>query len=218
MLGDVVSVIVDGGTSPGGEASTIVDVTVPEGRVLRLGALSLDAAQRRDRGARRRADGRGLTVREYLLVFLVALSVTYLLTVVAREIALRTGAVAAVRDRDVHAEPIPYLGGLAMLGGLVAAYLVARSCPSSPQRRVRLPRRRRRAARGRPDLRGRGARRPLRARRAHQARRPGAGRRPADLAGRAVLLFPGTTAPVLAGATARARSSPCSWSSAPSTR
>jgi UDP-GlcNAc:undecaprenyl-phosphate/decaprenyl-phosphate GlcNAc-1-phosphate transferase len=68
-------------------------------------------------------------VREYLLVFLVALSVTYLLTVVAREIALRTGAVAQVRDRDVHAEPIPYLGGLAMLGGLCAAYLVAQRLP-----------------------------------------------------------------------------------------
>jgi UDP-GlcNAc:undecaprenyl-phosphate GlcNAc-1-phosphate transferase len=68
-------------------------------------------------------------VREYLLVFLVALSVTYLLTVFAREIALRTGAVAAVRDRDVHAEPIPYLGGLAMMGGLLAAYLVAQRLP-----------------------------------------------------------------------------------------
>jgi UDP-GlcNAc:undecaprenyl-phosphate GlcNAc-1-phosphate transferase len=68
-------------------------------------------------------------VREYLLVFLVSAAVTYLLTVVAREIALRTGAVAAVRDRDVHAEPIPYLGGLAMLGGLVAAYAVARELP-----------------------------------------------------------------------------------------
>ena len=68
-------------------------------------------------------------MREYLLVFLVALSVTYLLTVIAREIALRTGAVAAVRDRDVHAEPIPYLGGLAMLGGLAAAYLVATHLP-----------------------------------------------------------------------------------------
>ncbi len=68
-------------------------------------------------------------MREYALVFLVAAAVTYLLTVVAREIALRTGAVAAVRDRDVHAEPIPYLGGLAMLGGLVAAYLVARELP-----------------------------------------------------------------------------------------
>ena len=68
-------------------------------------------------------------MREYLLVFLVALSVTYLLTVIAREIALRTGAVAKVRDRDVHAVPIPYLGGLAMLGGLVAAYAVARQLP-----------------------------------------------------------------------------------------
>ncbi len=68
-------------------------------------------------------------MREYLLVFLVAGSVTYLLTVIAREIALRAGAVARVRDRDVHDEPIPYLGGLAMLGGLVAAYLVARELP-----------------------------------------------------------------------------------------
>jgi UDP-GlcNAc:undecaprenyl-phosphate/decaprenyl-phosphate GlcNAc-1-phosphate transferase len=68
-------------------------------------------------------------MREYLVVFLVAASVTYLLTVVAREIALRTGAVARVRDRDVHTEKIPYLGGLAMLGGLVAAYLVARELP-----------------------------------------------------------------------------------------
>ena len=68
-------------------------------------------------------------MREYLLVFLVAAAVTYLLTVIAREIALRTGAVAEVRDRDVHAEPIPYLGGLAMLGGLVAAYVVGRELP-----------------------------------------------------------------------------------------
>lgn len=68
-------------------------------------------------------------MREYLVVFLVATAVTYLLTVVAREIAVRTGAVAKVRDRDVHAEPIPYLGGLAMLGGLWAAYLVAREMP-----------------------------------------------------------------------------------------
>jgi UDP-GlcNAc:undecaprenyl-phosphate GlcNAc-1-phosphate transferase len=68
-------------------------------------------------------------MREYLLVFLVAGTATYLLTVIAREIALRSGAVAAVRDRDVHDAPIPYLGGLAMLGGLVAAYLVARELP-----------------------------------------------------------------------------------------
>ena len=68
-------------------------------------------------------------MREYLTVFLVAVTVTYLLAVLAREIALRTGAVARVRDRDVHAVPIPYLGGLAMYGGLLAAYLVARNLP-----------------------------------------------------------------------------------------
>jgi UDP-GlcNAc:undecaprenyl-phosphate GlcNAc-1-phosphate transferase len=68
-------------------------------------------------------------VREYLLVFLVAASVTYLLTVIAREIALRTGAVAQVRDRDMHVIPVPYFGGLAMLGGMTAAYFVARQLP-----------------------------------------------------------------------------------------
>ncbi|MGN6129002.1 MAG: L-threonylcarbamoyladenylate synthase [Nocardioidaceae bacterium] len=42
MLGDAVSVIVDAGESPGGEASTIVDCTGSQGRVLRRGALSLE--------------------------------------------------------------------------------------------------------------------------------------------------------------------------------
>ena len=42
MLGDDVAVIVDGGEAPGKEASTIVDVTGSQGRVLRRGALSLD--------------------------------------------------------------------------------------------------------------------------------------------------------------------------------
>jgi UDP-GlcNAc:undecaprenyl-phosphate GlcNAc-1-phosphate transferase len=68
-------------------------------------------------------------VREYLTLFLVAAVVTYLLGVVAREVALRTGAVARVRDRDVHAVPIPYFGGVAMLGGLGAAYVVALRLP-----------------------------------------------------------------------------------------
>jgi len=41
MLGEEVAVILDGGTSPGGEASTIIDVTGERGRVLRRGALAL---------------------------------------------------------------------------------------------------------------------------------------------------------------------------------
>lgn len=43
MLGEVVSVIVDGGVTADSEASTIVDVTGAHGRILRHGALSLDA-------------------------------------------------------------------------------------------------------------------------------------------------------------------------------
>ena len=42
MLGSDVDVIVDGGTAPGGEASTILDATAAEPRLLRLGALSVE--------------------------------------------------------------------------------------------------------------------------------------------------------------------------------
>jgi UDP-GlcNAc:undecaprenyl-phosphate/decaprenyl-phosphate GlcNAc-1-phosphate transferase len=67
---------------------------------------------------------------EYLLIFLVAMAVTYLLAVLARELAMRTGAFARVRDRDVHEIPIPYFGGVAMMAGLLAAYAVAIHMPS----------------------------------------------------------------------------------------
>ncbi len=68
-------------------------------------------------------------MRQYLLIALVALAVTYLLAVVARELAMRFGAYARVRDRDVHEIPIPYFGGVAMMGGLTAAYIVAQQLP-----------------------------------------------------------------------------------------
>ncbi len=68
-------------------------------------------------------------MREYLAVFGVALAVTFLLASVARQMAYKLHAVARVRDRDVHAIPTPYFGGPAMLGGLVAAYLVASHLP-----------------------------------------------------------------------------------------
>jgi tRNA threonylcarbamoyl adenosine modification protein (Sua5/YciO/YrdC/YwlC family) len=42
MLGEAVAVIIDAGTSPGGEASTIVDATDVRPRVLRVGAISVD--------------------------------------------------------------------------------------------------------------------------------------------------------------------------------
>ena len=42
MLGESVAVVVDAGQSPGGQASTIIDCTGTQGRVLRRGALDLD--------------------------------------------------------------------------------------------------------------------------------------------------------------------------------
>ena len=68
-------------------------------------------------------------MREYLLVLLVAAATTYLLAGLCRTIAVRTGAMATVRSRDVHTEPIPYFGGVAMLGGLAVAFWLALQLP-----------------------------------------------------------------------------------------
>ena len=68
-------------------------------------------------------------MRVYLLVLLVAAAVTYLTTPLARWLALRWGAITAVRDRDVHAIPTPRLGGLAMFAGLLVAIVLASPLP-----------------------------------------------------------------------------------------
>jgi UDP-GlcNAc:undecaprenyl-phosphate GlcNAc-1-phosphate transferase len=64
-----------------------------------------------------------------MVVFGIALGVTYLFASIARMLAEHFGAVAVVRDRDVHARPTPYFGGIAMLTGLWAAYLTAAHLP-----------------------------------------------------------------------------------------
>jgi UDP-GlcNAc:undecaprenyl-phosphate GlcNAc-1-phosphate transferase len=68
-------------------------------------------------------------VLEYLLVMLVAGTVTYLASGLCRRLALRLGALARVRDRDVHTIEMPYFGGVAMLAGVAAAVLVAWQLP-----------------------------------------------------------------------------------------
>ena len=68
-------------------------------------------------------------MRVYLLVMLVAAGVTYITTPMARWLAIRTGAVTALRDRDVHTVPTPRLGGVAMLFGLSVALLFASRMP-----------------------------------------------------------------------------------------
>jgi UDP-GlcNAc:undecaprenyl-phosphate GlcNAc-1-phosphate transferase len=64
-------------------------------------------------------------VREYLLTLCIAAAVTYLLTGPVRKFAIAAGAMPPIRDRDVHREPTPRLGGIAMFGGLCAGLLVA---------------------------------------------------------------------------------------------
>ena len=68
-------------------------------------------------------------MREYQLCLLAAAAVTYLLTPPVRRLALRFGFMAEVRDRDVHDQPTPRLGGLAMVGGIVAGLLLASKLP-----------------------------------------------------------------------------------------
>ncbi len=68
-------------------------------------------------------------MREYLLCFLAAAAVTYLVTPAVRALALHYGALAEVRDRDVHEEPTPRWGGLAMLAGLFVSILLATQLP-----------------------------------------------------------------------------------------
>lgn len=64
-------------------------------------------------------------MRDYLLTLCVAAAVTYLLTGPVRKFAIAVGAMPAIRARDVHREPTPRLGGIAMFGGLCAGLIVA---------------------------------------------------------------------------------------------
>ncbi|HEX9358148.1 MAG TPA: undecaprenyl/decaprenyl-phosphate alpha-N-acetylglucosaminyl 1-phosphate transferase, partial [Streptosporangiaceae bacterium] len=59
-------------------------------------------------------------MREYGLTVLVAAAVTYLLTPLVRRLAIAAGAEHAARARDVHTDPVPLLGGIAMYLGLAA--------------------------------------------------------------------------------------------------
>jgi UDP-GlcNAc:undecaprenyl-phosphate GlcNAc-1-phosphate transferase len=67
---------------------------------------------------------------EYLLVACVAAAVTYLLTPLARRVAIRSKAVALPRDRDVHAVATPRMGGVALFAGFALALFVAARLPS----------------------------------------------------------------------------------------
>ncbi|MEO5835052.1 MAG: MraY family glycosyltransferase [Nakamurella sp.] len=71
-----------------------------------------------------------IPAREYALVFLTAVAVTYLTTGVVRLMATRIGAVSAIRERDVHQVPTPRMGGVAVYLGVAAAVLMGYNLPA----------------------------------------------------------------------------------------
>ncbi|MEI2731532.1 MAG: MraY family glycosyltransferase [Dermatophilaceae bacterium] len=68
-------------------------------------------------------------MREYILVFVVAMAVTYLATPLVRAVAVIAGAFTPLRERDVHTVPVPRMGGVAIFLGFMAATVVARELP-----------------------------------------------------------------------------------------
>lgn len=66
----------------------------------------------------------------YAVVFAAAAICTFVLTPVVRRIAIRIDAVVRPDERRVHTRPTPTLGGVAMLGGILVAMLVAWQSPS----------------------------------------------------------------------------------------
>lgn len=71
----------------------------------------------------------GLPIREYLLVGLTTSVLTFLSVGLVRRLAIRWGAVAHPRQRDVHTVPIPRMGGMAMYVGVCGGMLLAHQLP-----------------------------------------------------------------------------------------
>src|SRR3978361_88596 len=71
-----------------------------------------------------------LPIREYLLVGLTATVVTFLLVGPVRLLAIKLGAVAWPRGRDVHVTPTPRWGGLARFGGVLPGRVHAARMPA----------------------------------------------------------------------------------------
>lgn len=68
-------------------------------------------------------------MKVYLTLLLISALVTYVTTPLMRHIGFRIGAVAAVRDRDVHTVPTSRLGGIAIFLGIASAIGVASVIP-----------------------------------------------------------------------------------------
>ena len=68
-------------------------------------------------------------MREYSVTVLLAAIITYLITPLVRDIAIKFGAVTAIRARDVHVAPTPRWGGLAMWLAMALTLVIANYLP-----------------------------------------------------------------------------------------
>jgi UDP-GlcNAc:undecaprenyl-phosphate/decaprenyl-phosphate GlcNAc-1-phosphate transferase len=68
-------------------------------------------------------------MREYLVTLLLSAALCYLITPFVRTIAIRFGAMADVRSRDIHILPTPRWGGLAMLIAMALTFLIVNNLP-----------------------------------------------------------------------------------------
>ena len=68
-------------------------------------------------------------MREYLVTILLAALITYLITPIVRDLAIKAGAVTAIRDRDIHLQPTPRWGGLAMWLAMALTLVIVNYLP-----------------------------------------------------------------------------------------
>ena len=68
-------------------------------------------------------------MREYLVTVLLAALITYLVTPLVKDLAVKAGAVTAIRSRDVHLQPTPRWGGLAMWIAMALTLVIVNHLP-----------------------------------------------------------------------------------------
>ncbi|OON98105.1 MAG: undecaprenyl-phosphate alpha-N-acetylglucosaminyl 1-phosphate transferase [Epulopiscium sp. Nele67-Bin005] len=60
----------------------------------------------------------------YVIAFIMSFVIAYCMTPVSKKIAFKVGAVAQPRKRDMHSEPIPRMGGIAIVSGVMITLLL----------------------------------------------------------------------------------------------
>lgn len=68
-------------------------------------------------------------MREYLITLLISAALCYLITPFVRKFAIRFGAVADIRSRDIHTFPTPRWGGVAMWLAMTFTFLIVNNLP-----------------------------------------------------------------------------------------